>query len=271
MLRHNESICTHCGLCAQTCHADSISVTADSYEIDYNTCSTCSQCIAICPTRALSWNGIPPRPVDEKLLPSAEQLEEFLKWRRSYWHFKDKKVPREKLRKIAEMGKYSPTNNYDMDVLIVDDPDLIRKIDDICIARVRRIYRIFFKPRIVRFLLKRFEQWRKADPKVIGVLENNTLFSNAPALMMVLGDPMTYLTLESSQFFLYNMQLTALSLGLGSRQSSSGVTYLAKNKKARKLLGIPKGKRIFAIMFLGYPELKYRNKVEGFHPGIRFA
>jgi hypothetical protein len=45
---------------------------------------------------------------------------------------------------------------------------------------------------------------------------------------------------------------------------------LANDKKAKKILEIPISKKIQAVLFLGYPSLKYSNKVEGIGPRIDF-
>jgi hypothetical protein len=74
----------------------------------------------------------------------------------------------------------------------------------------------------------------------------------------------------SVQFFLYNIQLYAKTLGIDSGQSNSGQCFLANDKKAKKILEISKNKKIQVFLFLGYPSLKYSNKVEGISPKIYF-
>lgn len=45
---------------------------------------------------------------------------------------------------------------------------------------------------------------------------------------------------------------------------------LSKSKKIRRLLGIPYNKKIMLILFLGYPDVKFPNKVEGTKPNIQW-
>ena len=57
--------CVGCGLCEKICHEQCIRLVNlknyEEIEIDSSLCSTCTQCIAICPKQALSWNGTFPK------------------------------------------------------------------------------------------------------------------------------------------------------------------------------------------------------------------
>jgi hypothetical protein len=44
---------------------------------------------------------------------------------------------------------------------------------------------------------------------------------------------------------------------------SKGPIFMNDSPKARKLLGLKRQDRIFGVLFLGYPVMKYKNKVEG--------
>ena len=52
--------CTGYGLCAAICHEYCMSLADKKAAIDYEACSTCTSCIAICPQKALSWDGVVP-------------------------------------------------------------------------------------------------------------------------------------------------------------------------------------------------------------------
>jgi Fe-S-cluster-containing hydrogenase component 2 len=271
MVTYDNSKCMQCALCIKTCHEYCISLTDGGIEIDHHLCSTCTQCIAICPNQALSWNNIPAKKINKDMLPTKAQLREFLKARRSERHFTKKKISRELLKEIAMMGKYSPTNNYDMDVIIVDSEEIIQKLGEICLKKSKRLYKLIYKPKIMRWIGKQVSpEYEKAEVKFIESFKRKSFFSEATALIIIIGDPRIRLTELSAQYFLYNMQLYAKTLGIGSRQSNAGKMFLAKDKEAKKLLEIPKGKRIQAMLFCGYPALEYKNKVEGIKPRIYF-
>jgi uncharacterized Fe-S center protein len=87
MVLIDKERCTGCGSCVKICHEHCISLLDKKVAIDYVACSTCTQCIAICPQKALSWNGVLPTDFDSALLPSATQLDELFRERRTAREF----------------------------------------------------------------------------------------------------------------------------------------------------------------------------------------
>ena len=155
MITYDRTKCLKCGLCVQTCHEYCIVLGEEGLRIDHSLCSTCTQCIAICPNQALSWNHIPPARINKEILPSRQQLEEFLKARRSERHFKKTRIPRDALRKIAAIGKYSPTNNYNIDVIIVDSEENIAQLEALCLKKAKRMYNFFFRSKWMQIIGKK--------------------------------------------------------------------------------------------------------------------
>ncbi len=254
-----------------TCHENCIELTDDGIKINYETCSTCTHCIAVCPTQVTSWNHIPSERINTNILPTSAQVKEFLKSRRSDFHFDKRKIDRALLKDIATIGKYSPTNNYDMDAIIVDSPEIMETLGNECLKRVKFLRRLFFEFWPFKLFTKWFTpEFKQAEAKIKHLPGKTEMFSGAVALIIVVGNSRIRFTEQSAQYFLYNMQLYAKSLGIGSRPSGGGKMFLSNNKKARKVLSVPKDKSIQGILFLGYPSLNYVNKAEGIAPVISF-
>lgn len=272
MVTYDNTKCTKCGQCLITCHEHCIFLSDEGIGINYESCSTCTHCIAVCPEQAIGWNNIPSQKINTDILPTSRQIKEFLKSRRSDFHFEDREIEREILKDIAVMGKYSPTNNYDMDVIIVDNPDIINSLERLCARKVKFLDYLFFRFKPMTMITKWFDPAFKKDEAKIKAArgKKGKTFSGATALIIVIGDRKIMYTELSAQYFLYNMQLYAKTLGLGSRPSGGGKWFLAKSKSARRILDIPKNKTIQAILFLGYPSLQYVNKAEGIAPKMYF-
>jgi nitroreductase/NAD-dependent dihydropyrimidine dehydrogenase PreA subunit len=266
MIVVDKEKCTRCGQCVRICHESCMVLGEQSVSIDYALCSTCTQCIAICPETALSWDGVAPVAYDETRLPSAEQLDELFKERRTIRRFTNDKLDRTLLEEIVGYGIYAPTNNFDLRAIVVDDPAMIHALDRIILQFVARIYGLFFKPRIVFSLLRMITPAMKAKDKVKmeGDLERGSTFEQPPAaVVFIVGDRRIALSEPSTQYALYNMILYAQAKGIGSRLKGTGQIFLDKSRAARRRLGLHKREHILGTLELGYPAVRFRNKVRG--------
>jgi len=97
--------------------------------IDYKACSTCTQCIAICPEKALSWDRVLPVDFEPALMPSLPQLEELLGERRTIRAFTDERVDRKTIEEIVSWGAYAPTHNFHLRCIAIDNPKIVEAFD----------------------------------------------------------------------------------------------------------------------------------------------
>jgi len=115
----------------------------DILTIDYKYCSTCTQCIAVCPQQALTWDHIQPQPFDDSLYPTPGQLDELFKERRTIRDFKKQKIDRFLLEEIAGYAVYAPTHDFDLRVIIIDDETIIDRLDELLLSFSRNLYKWF--------------------------------------------------------------------------------------------------------------------------------
>jgi nitroreductase/NAD-dependent dihydropyrimidine dehydrogenase PreA subunit len=265
MIVADKDKCTRCGLCVKICHEHCMTLTDDAISINYELCSTCTQCIAICPQQAISWNGVPPVAYDEARLPSPEQLDELFKERRTIRFFKKDKIDRVLLEEIVGYGIYAPTNNYNLRAIVVDNEEIIEALDRILMQFVSRIYKVVFKPKIMFNLIRGMTPALQAKDKVKmeSALERGYAFHRPPAIVFVIGDKRIALSEASAQYALYNMILYAQAKGIGSCLWGAAEILLDRNKAARKRLGLGKHEHILGALGLGHPAVKFANKVQG--------
>jgi len=267
MIVVEEEECTSCGQCVKICHEHCMALVDHSVTIDYELCSTCTQCIAVCPQQALSWDHVPPVSYDDSRLPSPEQLDESFKQRRTIRFFKEDKIDRTLLEEIVGYGIYAPTNNYDLRAIIVDDKEIIAELDRIHVQYTSRMYNLLYRPRIVSILARMIGLGRaylQAKPKVEAIVETGHSYLSPPAaIVFVVGDKRVPLSLESAQYALSNMTCYAQTKGLGSRLWGPGQLFYDRSKAVRQRLGLQKREHILGTVLLGYPAVKFRNKVQG--------
>jgi nitroreductase len=235
-------------------------------QINHELCSTCGQCVAICPQQALSWDGVAPVAYDRTRLPSAEQLEELFKQRRTIRLFRPDKIDRTLVEEIVGYGIYAPTNNYALRAIVVDDPVTIEWFDAIIMRSVARLYNLFFRSNWAFKVLSAITPAvnSKLKVKMKRGLERGRSYETPPAaVVFVVGDRRIPLSEASAHYALYTMILCAQARGVGSRIKSAGPMSLDRSRAARKHLGLQRQEHILGTLDLGWPAVRFRNKVEG--------
>jgi len=267
MITLNPKECSLCGLCARLCHESCISLTEMGPLIDQQGCSTCAQCVAACPTQALTWKGLAAIQFERQRLPTPEQLDELFKERRSIRKFKRKKIDRSLLEEIAQYGGFAPTHAFNLRALIVDDDSLIDQLDLAIVENCRWVYRLTYRIKLIAVLadwLGYGDELTKARPKIEATLQRGHSFSSMPtAFIFVVGEKKVPLSEASAQYALANMMYYAQVKGVGTCLWANGPLFIDKNRSLRQQMGIKTNERIFGAMYLGYPAVRFSNKVVG--------
>jgi NAD-dependent dihydropyrimidine dehydrogenase PreA subunit/nitroreductase len=269
MIKIDLNECNSCGLCIRICHESCLRFINGTLTIDYKYCSTCTQCIAVCPQQALSWDNIKPEEFDKSLYPDSLQLAELLKERRTIRDFTKGKIDKLLLEEIAGYSIYAPTHDFNLRVIIVDDEIIIKRIDDLILKFSTNLYNRVYKPKIIHFLLKLLTpayefEFLKAKPKLENAIKRNKGLKSKPsAVIMIIGNKKTPLSLESAQYALYNIDLYAQTKGIAGRNLVGNQMILNRNKQFKKSLGLTSDEKIYGTIVLGYPAVMFRNKVAG--------
>ena len=262
----DQEKCTGCGSCVEICHEHCMALVNGTVSIGYEFCSTCTQCVAVCPEQALSWDGVPPAAFDEARLPAPGQLDELFKQRRSIRSYKKDKIERALLEEIVNYGIYAPTHNAGLRAIVVDDEEIVETLDRILLRYVAMIYNVAYRPRIVGRIARVLglsREYLLTKPKLESALESGYAIHRPAAMVFIVGDRMAPLQEASAQYALSNMTFYAQVKGIASCLWGNGPIFMDKNRAARRCLGLQKRERIFGALFLGYPAVRFRNKVEG--------
>ncbi len=269
MIQIDSDKCNLCGLCTKICHESCIYIDNETLTIDYKYCSTCTQCIAICPQLALTWDDYQPEQFDKSLFPDIKQVRELLMERRTIRDYTDKKIERPLLKEITDYAIYAPTHNFNLRAIIIDDEQIIKEVDSLLFKFSINIYKWLYKPKIILTLIKLFVpdsefEYLKAKPKLEKVKKRAQGFKTKPAaIILIIGEKRVPLSLESAQYAIYNIDLYGQAEGLACRNLVGNQMILNRNKKFKKLIGLKKNEKIFGSITLGYPAVKFKNKVIG--------
>jgi hypothetical protein len=100
-------------------------------------------------------------------------------------------------------------------------------------------------------------------PKIESALERGFAFHHPAAIVFIVGDKRIPFSVDSAQYALANMTFYAQVKGIASCLWGNGPIFMDRSRAARRLLGLQKHDRIFGSLLLGYPAVRFRNRVEG--------
>ena len=235
---HNK--CVGCALCVKDCPSGHLYLENEKAKTRESGCIQCGHCYAVCPQNAVSMNNYDMRGCGE-LTPMTDfesgKLLQAMKSRRSVRRFKDVPVEREKIEKILEAGRYSPTGSNAQDVSYTILGSRQGEMEKECV--------------------RLFKSGQKLLSPFVSLVRNmdvgeNFFFKGAPLVIVVSSGSAVDGGLASSY-----MELMAESLGLGVLYSGFFVICAKISSKLSKMLRLPKGHKIVTCMVIGYPDVKY--------------
>lgn len=164
------------------------------------------------------------------------ELLELLKYRQSDRAYLSNPIEKEKLNRILEAGRLAPSacNAQPWKFIIVDQQELKNKIADCTSSKILGM-----------------NHFTKQAPIHIVIVEEKANFtSNAGSLI------------KNKQFPLIDIGITAEHICLQATAEGLGTCMLGwfDEPKVKKLLNIPKSKRVPLIITLGYPASETREK-----------
>lgn len=239
----NEEKCTGCSLCIRDCPNAYLYLENKKAHTNETGCMECGHCYAVCPQNAIRMAGYICE--DEAVVPMTEidsgTLLAAMKGRRSIRHFTAQPVEEEKLQKILEAGRYSPTGANAQNVSYTILGSKQRQAEDICVKLFRKGQK--FGSPFVRFL-KRVE------------ITDDFFFKGAPLVIVVSSKNKVNASLASAY-----MEIMAESLGLGVLYSGFFAVCAKLSGKLRKLICLLKGHKVVSCLIIGYPAVEYKRVV----------
>ena len=283
-IRRNEekcNLCMHCVLdCASGVWKD---INGIPTMTDQNLCNRCSHCVAVCPKNAIENDFLKTaqvRRVKRKLI-DPQVYKEIALSRRSIRHYKNKPVEQKIIKDIINVTRYSPTasNSQHVSYIVITDPNILKKISSMVFSTAVSFYK-YSTTRSGQYVFKGL----KLSPSINAMLQKyvepmsyyielnesgrDLILHNAPVLVLLHGPSISFFGADNCNIAAANMTNYAHSLGLGSCYIGF-VTLLSRfNKKLCRLINLPKGRKIYASLVLGYPKIKHPNIVSRKQPEI---
>jgi len=238
-------------------------------------CSLCGQCIAVCPSDAITHSGFemtnfPPITPDMAVEP--DRLMGFLRSRRSVRNYNRKRtVRRDVIKKILEAARYAPTgsNAQSLEHIVITDRGVMDKLAALSADLFREKVALFQTKETLSNLGPRFARRIQASlpfyKSVVAEYEagKDPFFYQAPVLIITHADlTITSTPLEDATLAAYQMMLMAQSLGLGTCFIGNLYEFGNESQEIRELLSIPPDNEILMSFILGYPAVRFRKLVD---------
>ena len=267
ILKVDKEKCKKDGICKKECPWDIIHLdTDDGYpalvEGGAELCITCGHCVAACPHDAMSHQDVPidASPLIQKELSvGIDQVEQFLRSRRSIRAFKDKPVEKETVQHLIEIARYAPTgeNAQAINWMVYTDPAEIKKLSEMAIDWMRHM--LDKEPEKSKdYMADLFvEAWDAGYDEVL---------FNAPCLVIAQAEDEAITAQQDCDIALTYFELAAKAMGLGT--CWNGILAMAVQDWKPLKEAMELSNNYFYPMVLGYPKLKYRRLPERKKPNI---
>lgn len=253
----DETRCKRDGLCAAECPAGCIVFEEGGLPTPHEKkqlyCLECGHCMAVCPAEAIRLDCFAAGsvPLDKSLRAAPEQVEQFLRGRRSVRAFRDRPVERDLIQGLLETAEYSPSGHN---------------------ARPTR-WSVALGTGKVAGIAESVVEWMRDEAEsetplasalhlagIVRAWDNGVdlICRNAPALAVAWGPKKGITPKEDAVVAVTYLELAAAGRGLGACWCGYGVIGAAHSPEVARLLGAPGDAQVYGALLLGHPARRNR-------------
>jgi len=214
-------------------------------------CINCGHCVAVCPHGAFSLRTMTPEqcpPVRDEWFLNPEQVEHFLRARRSIRTYENKPVKREALSKLIDIARFAPTGSNSQQVrwLVIYDSTEVQRLAELTIDWMRDMQK---------------KQPQSDKPSwadgIVGVWDSgiDIICRGAPHIIFAHAHKNRGST--NCTIALTYLELAASSFGLGACWGGFLDGAAHQWPPMQQALNLPDGHISCGAMLVGYPIYKY--------------
>ncbi|MBF0594138.1 MAG: nitroreductase family protein [Candidatus Omnitrophica bacterium] len=254
----NHKSCKHDGKCVEVCPMQILTMNEKERVPEFipgggDICINCGHCFAVCPPGCISlstMNAADAMVLDRSHLPNSDQVEFFLKGRRSIRKYTDEPVTKESIEKLLDISRYAPSgiNRQPVNWSVILGQANVHALGEQVTSWMESLLNVN-APMAASFRFERIvESWKKGEDRIC---------RGATALVIAYGlkdDPMVP---QSCTIAATYLELAAFGLGLGACWAGYVGMAINMSDDVRKATGISSRATAGAVMMLGHSKYKY--------------
>lgn len=255
MIKIDEEKCINCGKCRRACVCRLFELRDGRMQVKDEGCIKCGHCVAVCPQDAVRFDADADTGYEPVLMPDKpiekEELLNFMKLRRSIRKFKDKRIEEDVMAALIEAGRYAPTahNEQDTEYLVVEAK--LPEVRD-------KIWESLYKCACAEGNQGLQENYKSYKNNV----QEDSLFYGARQVLFIYADKEINGIIAASY-----IELLANAMELGAFYCGYATYGIEQDAALKKEYGFFHGKKLSAVLGIGYPDIKYvrsapRNKAK---------
>ena len=260
-LNIDKQKCVHCGMCVKDCIVNCLELNNEQIPQFVNgketSCIKCQHCLAVCPTGALSILGKnPEESLDlNSVNINSDEILNLIKSRRSFRQYKPENLDNERMNKLKNMLKYTPTgvNFHKLHFSFVDDIEVMDSIRTMINEKLTD----FLANPVVQKMFPKFVPMREAIIK-----GNDVVLRGAPHMVIVSVPLNAHCIKEDPLIALSYFDLYAQSMGVATLWCGFAYYCFKIFPELCNYVQIPDGYKVAYVMLFGKPAVKYARSAQ---------
>ncbi len=258
-MKIDESKCAKDWFCVNECPAKIIlkvnrEAPPELVENADELCIDCGHCVAICPHAALTLNDQYPGDLEDirlDLIPSFEQVDHFLRARRSIRTFKDKPVDKSVIQDIMNTASYAPSGHNLQPVkwLVFHDASQVKELAGLTADWMRSMIQSGSEVAKAMHFDRVLKDWENGGDRIM---------RGAPHLAVAHGHQRLPGAQNACVIALTYLELAAFAKGLATCWAGYFAAAATFHKPMQDYLNLGENNITFGGMMLGHPKYKYR-------------
>jgi nitroreductase/NAD-dependent dihydropyrimidine dehydrogenase PreA subunit len=258
LLTVDQEKCKHDGICIAVCPMGIIEFGEDGA---YPTmtdggdelCISCGHCVAVCPQAAMAHNDMQPDdcpPLRKEWMLAADQVEHFMRVRRSIRQYKKKAVDRKLLDRLIHVARFAPSGHNAQPVhwLVIHDSDEVYRLAGTVIDWMRSLISENSPLAATLHMDRVVSAWEAGADRVC---------RGAPHVILAHGHQESRTAPMGCTIALAHLELAAPAFGLGACWGGYFNTAANSWPPMVEALKLPEGHVCFGAMMVGFPKYDF--------------